>query len=169
MNSIQPPPITRALLFLAAMLFVAPGCQAQTGDAGAAGDSAETTRAMTVYHDPNCGCCGKWVGHMRAHGFDVDTVASGEMSRIKHELGVPRELPSCHTAQVGDYIIEGHVPADDVIRLLEEQPEAAGLSVPGMPLGSPGMEVDHRRMAYDVILFRDDGGTEVFNHYEAIE
>lgn len=130
--------------------------------------SDESGHAMTVYHDPQCGCCGKWVEHMQANGFEVETVPTGDMNRIKRELGVPRDLPSCHTARVGDYIIEGHVPAEDVLRLLSEQPDARGLSVPGMPLGSPGMEVDHRRMAYDVILF-DDDETSVFNHYPEIE
>jgi len=124
---------------------------------------------MTVYHDPQCGCCGKWVEHMHAHGFEVEKVPTTDMNRIKRELGVPRELPSCHTAVVGDYVVEGHVPAEDVLRLLAEQPQARGLSVPGMPLGSPGMEVDHRRMAYDVILFGTDDRTRVFNHYPEIE
>jgi hypothetical protein len=145
-------------------------CQAQPPEEDAPADeAASATPEMTVYHDPNCGCCGKWVDHMRANGFTVEKVPTSNMSSIKLELGVPRELPSCHTAVVGDYVIEGHVPAEDVKRLLAEQPDARGLSVPGMPLGSPGMEVDDRRMAYDVIRFDDNGETSVFKHYEAID
>lgn len=144
-------------------------CQAQTPNGETETEASEKAHEMTVYHSPNCGCCGKWVEHMRANGFSVEKVPTTDMNRIKHELGVPRELPACHTAVVGDYVIEGHVPASDVQRLLGEQPDAIGLSVPGMPVGSPGMEVGERRMAYDVVLFNEDGETEVFNHYEAID
>jgi len=155
------------LLLAAASLISA--CQAQSTDEATLAETEASTTEMTVYHDPNCGCCGKWVDHMRANGFSVETVPTREMNGIKLDLGVPRNLPSCHTAVVGDYVIEGHVPADDVKRLLTEQPGAAGLSVPGMPLGSPGMEMDDRRMAYDVIRFDEDGDTTVFNHYQAID
>lgn len=159
-------------LFTGALIagaFAISACQAQSpGDESEAG-TATTTHEMTVYQDPNCGCCGKWAEHMQANGFSIETIFTSNMNAVKHEHGVPRNLPSCHTAVVGDYVIEGHVPAEDVLRLLAEKPDARGLSVPGMPLGSPGMEVDGRRMAYDVILFDNDGTTSVFNHYEAIE
>lgn len=144
-------------------------CQAQSPDDNAEAGAMLASHAMTVYHDPNCGCCGKWVEHMRANDFLVEAIPTADMNWVKLDLGVPRNLPSCHTAVVGDYVIEGHVPAEDVLRLLTEQPDARGLSVPGMPLGSPGMEADGRRMAYDVIRFDDDGNTSVFNHYEAID
>lgn len=160
------------ILFTGALIagaFLISACQAQTPGSDASADSASMAKEMTVYHDPNCGCCGKWTEHMRANGFSVEEVPTQDMSSVKRELGVPRDLPSCHTAVIGDYIIEGHVPAEDVLRLLAEQPDARGLSVPGMPMGSPGMEYDGRRMAYDVIRFDDDGATSVFNHYEAIE
>ncbi|MDZ7790054.1 MAG: DUF411 domain-containing protein [Xanthomonadales bacterium] len=147
--------LLNGLMLASAVLIGA--CQAQAPDVSGESEVKSETPRMTVYHDPNCGCCGKWVEHMRDHGFEVETVATSDMNRVKHELGVPRELPSCHTAQVGDYIIEGHVPAKDVLRLLAEAPHARGLSVPGMPIGSPGMEVDGRRMAYDVVLFGEDG------------
>ncbi|RFF28024.1 MULTISPECIES: DUF411 domain-containing protein [unclassified Wenzhouxiangella] len=160
--------LTTAIILASALLLTA-GCQAQSDDQDSEQVLKSTQHEMTVYHDPQCGCCGKWVEHMQANGFDVEEVPTTDMGRVKREHGVPRELPSCHTAVVGDYVIEGHVPAEDVLRLLAEQPNARGLSVPGMPLGSPGMEVDHRRMAYDVVLFKGDGETEVFNHYEAIE
>ncbi|MEE4304735.1 MAG: DUF411 domain-containing protein [Wenzhouxiangella sp.] len=158
--------IRSTTLLLASVTLVA-ACQAQTPDETTESDAASEALEMTVYHDPNCGCCGKWADHMRANGFAVEAVPTRDMNAIKLDLGVPRNLPSCHTAVVGDYVIEGHVPANDVKRLLAEQPDAAGLSVPGMPLGSPGMEMGDRRMAYDVIRFDEDGETSVFNHYEA--
>lgn len=162
--------ILAAGTLLAGALLIS-ACQAQSADAesDSSGVATSTTHEMTVYHDPNCGCCGKWVEHMRANGFTVDKIPIRDMNAVKLELGVPRNLPSCHTAVVGGYVIEGHVPAEDVLRLLAEQPDARGLSVPGMPMGSPGMEVGNRRMAYDVIRFDDDGDTSVFKHYEAID
>lgn len=155
------------LLLTTASLFAA--CQAQSPDQTPSAVAESSIPEMTVYHDPSCGCCGKWIEHMQANGFAVENIPSRDMNSIKLDLGVPRNLPSCHTAVVGDYVIEGHVPAEDVKRLLAGQPDARGLSVPGMPLGSPGMEAGQRRMAYDVVLFKANGRTEVFNHYEAIE
>ncbi|KAA3652982.1 MAG: DUF411 domain-containing protein [Proteobacteria bacterium] len=116
----------------------------------------------TMYKDPNCGCCGKWAEHMRAAGFAVKEVPSHAMDRIKSQLGVPEALGSCHTARIGNYVIEGHVPAADVKRLLAEQPAGArGLSAPGMPMGSPGME-GGTPDRYDVVQFNADGGQTVF-------
>lgn len=120
---------------------------------------------MVVHHDPNCGCCGKWIEHMEQHGFAVQSVLETDMNVVKRDLGVPENLPSCHTATVDGYVIEGHVPAADVQRLLAERPDAKGLSVPGMPLGSPGMEYNNQRQAYDVVLFDESGDQSVFNHY----
>jgi hypothetical protein len=117
---------------------------------------------VTVYKDPYCGCCNKWVEHLKAAGFAVTAHDAEDMSRIKTEAGVPAALESCHTAKVGGYVIEGHVPADDIKRLLAERPDAVGLAVPGMPIGSPGMEQGDTREPYDVILFRKDGTTTVF-------
>lgn len=159
--------VPTAMILIASFLLTT-ACEGQSPTL-ADGSNDQSHPAMTVYHDPQCGCCGKWVEHIQAHGFEVEKVPTTDMNRIKRELGVPPELPSCHTAVVADYVIEGHVPAEDVLRLLAEQPDARGLSVPGMPLGSPGMEVDHRRMAYDVILFGDDGKTQVFEHYPEID
>jgi hypothetical protein len=116
----------------------------------------------TMYKDPNCGCCSKWADHMREAGFKVKEMPSRDMAGIKAQLGVPEAMSSCHTARVGKYVIEGHVPAADVKRLLAEQPAGArGLSAPGMPMGSPGMEggIPDR---YDVVQFNDDGGEAVF-------
>lgn len=163
--------ITRlnTIIIMATSLILSAVCQAQAEDRGTESGPTSIGHEVTVYHSPQCGCCGKWVEHMQANGFEVEMIPTTDMDRIKRELGVPRELPACHTAVVEDYVIEGHVPATDVQRLLAEQPDAHGLTVPGMPIGSPGMEVDGRRMAYDVILFTEEGETEVFNHYEAIE
>lgn len=161
--------ILMAGLSLASVTLIG-ACQTQAPQNAGEPNATSETREMIVYHDPNCGCCGKWADHMRANGFAVETVPTRDMSRIKLDLGVPRNLPSCHTAVVGDYVIEGHVPAEDVKRLLVEQPDAAGLSVPGMPLGSPGMEMGDRRTAYDVVRFGGGGGEQqVFNHYPEIK
>jgi hypothetical protein len=119
---------------------------------------------ILIYKTRTCGCCAKWVEHLRANGFapKVEDVPSTAEYRAK--FGVPNRLGSCHTAMVNGYAIEGHVPAADIHRLLKEKPKAKGLAVPGMPLGSPGME-GPRRDAYDVILFRADGSTSVFQHH----
>ena len=134
---------------------------------GLAGCRSEAqTPTVTVYKSPTCGCCTDWAEHMTASGFTVETVDVASMDDVKTRLGVPSTLASCHTAIVGDYVVEGHVPAEDVERLLAEQPDAAGLAVPGMPIGSPGMEVEGRSAdSYDVFLFTRDGGVSVFAHH----
>ena len=109
---------------------------------------------ISVSKDPNCGCCGEWVAHLRAAGFEVEVSDTTELSRVKARLGVPSELSACHTAQVAGYVIEGHVPAPVIRRLLVENPQASGLAVPGMPTGSPGMEVEGSPPdEYAVVLF----------------
>lgn len=121
---------------------------------------AETLPLVTVTKDPSCGCCEGWADHIRAAGFPVQVVESAELDSLKRRLGVPAELASCHTAEVDGYVIEGHVPAAALRRLLAERPVATGLAVPGMPAGSPGMDfpgVDPEH--YDVILFEPAGGT----------
>ena len=117
---------------------------------------------VTMYKDPNCGCCGKWAEHMRAHGFSVKEIATPQMGEVKRAAGVPQALGSCHTAKVGGYVIEGHVPAADVKRMLAEKPAIAGLSAPGMPQGSPGMEGPYPADRYDVVSFDARGKTAVF-------
>lgn len=108
----------------------------------------------TVYHDPNCGCCGGWVAHMRSAGFQVNVIDTDDLAGIKNRFAIPSDLASCHTAKIGNYLIEGHVPARAVQRLLVERPAAAGLAVPGMPTGSPGMEAPGAPdETYDVMLF----------------
>lgn len=117
--------------------------------------------AITVYSSPTCGCCSKWVDHLEANGFDVTRESMTSVREKKQELGVPRSLISCHTAVVEGYIIEGHVPADLIRRLLKEKPDVAGLAVPRMPIGSPGMEGPNPE-PYDVIAFKKDGTQDVF-------
>jgi hypothetical protein len=117
---------------------------------------------VVMYKDPHCGCCGKWAEHMRAAGFAVKEVASERMDLVKEDAGVPQALGSCHTAKVGGYVVEGHVPASDVRRMLTEKPAIRGLSAPGMPLGSPGMEGPYAAERYDVVSFDDTGRSTVF-------
>lgn len=120
---------------------------------------------ITVYKSPYCGCCGAWVKHMKDHGHDVKTVEMEDLTAIKKMTGVAEPLQSCHTAVVDGYVIEGHVPASDVARLLQNKPKARGLAVPGMPVGSPGME-GPAPQAYDVLLFQTDGSTTVYAHHQ---
>lgn len=117
---------------------------------------------LEVYKSPYCGCCEAWVRHMREAGFAVEVHDVEDLEPIKQSHGITPELASCHTAVLGDYVIEGHVPAEDVARLLEAAPQAKGLAVPGMPLGSPGMEQGDRSQPYDVIVFTETGKQAVF-------
>lgn len=116
---------------------------------------------LVVYKSPTCGCCNKWVKHMEDAGFSVNVENLRDLTSIKRELGVPGRMQSCHTAKVGDYIVEGHVPADLVKRMLDEKPDIKGLAVPGMPMGSPGME-GPRKDPYNVIAIGNDGRLQVF-------
>ena len=116
---------------------------------------------IVVYKSPTCGCCSKWVKHMEEAGFSVNVENRQDLTPIKREFGVPGRMQSCHTARVGDYIVEGHVPADLVERMLRENPDIKGLAVPGMPMGSPGME-GPRKDAYDVLALGNDGRVRVY-------
>jgi len=120
---------------------------------------------MQVFKSPYCGCCAEWVDHMRTAGFSVRVTNMEDMTPAKAHFGIAPDLQSCHTAVVGGYVIEGHVPAGDVQRLLSERPQASGLSVPGMPAGSPGMEQGERRDPYAVILFDQKGARSVYARY----
>jgi hypothetical protein len=127
--------------------------------------------AVEVWKSPSCGCCAEWVTHLESNGFQVVVNDVGN-NAARSRLGVPARLSSCHTAKVGPYAIEGHVPAADIRRLLSERPDAMGLAVPGMPIGSPGMdgpEYGGRRDPYDVLLILRDGRTQVFNRYFSIK
>lgn len=122
--------------------------------------SAESP-VMTIYKTPTCGCCTKWVDHVKEHGFQVEVHDMDDVAPIKAQHGLPGEFASCHTALVGGYVVEGHVPADVIARLLAERPEVAGLAVPGMPMGSPGMEGPYKD-EYAIIAFTRDGGASVY-------
>ncbi len=117
---------------------------------------------MVVHKTPTCGCCAKWIEHVKAAGFEVKVHDHQNLSQIKLTNGVDRQLQSCHTALVDGYVIEGHVPADQIIRLVTEKPEVKGLAVPGMPIGSPGMEQGPRVQAYDVLAFDGKGNAAVY-------
>ncbi len=142
-----------SLLPLLLLAFALAGCRSEA-----------QTPSVTVYKTPTCGCCGLWADHMTEAGFEVETVEVSSTADARARLGVPDELASCHTAVVGDYVVEGHVPAEDVRRLLAEKPpEAVGIAVPGMPIGSPGMEVEGRpAQQYEVFMFTRDGRAAVF-------
>lgn len=118
--------------------------------------------SVTVYKSPNCGCCVKWIEHLRSAGFLVEARDTRNLGAMQKELGVPRKLAGCHTAVIGDLVVEGHVPADQIQRLLREPHDGvAGISVPGMPVGSPGMEGPGGH-DYEVLIWRKDGSVERF-------
>ena len=158
MNSIPRPALLRKLARILPTL----ACGAALGLAAPAFASPDE---IVMYKDPNCGCCGKWAEHMRSAGFAVKEVASARMELVKQEAGVPEALGSCHTATVGGYVVEGHVPAADVRRMLAEKPAIRGLSAPGMPLGSPGMEGPYPAERYDVVSFDAQGRSAVFSKH----
>ena len=125
--------------------------------------------AIHVLKDPNCGCCSAWIQTLENDGFAVTTENSLGTLLMRYKLnnGIPQEMVSCHTGSVDGYMIEGHVPVVDIRRLLDERPDAVGLTVPGMPYGSPGMGPESEREAYEVFLIRRDGSSEVFTSYAA--
>jgi hypothetical protein len=125
--------------------------------------AAVTLPTVTVYKSPTCGCCGKWIAHLRSAGFTVVAHDMDDVSGTRNSLGVPFRLASCHTARVGNYVIEGHVPADLIAKLLKEHPAIAGLAVPGMVAGSPGMEGSGSE-PYDVVAWDRAGKTSVYAH-----
>lgn len=119
---------------------------------------------VEVYKSPDCGCCGAWVEHLRQAGFQVQSHDVGDVPGTRARLGMPERYGSCHTAKVGGYLVEGHVPAADIRRLLKEQPKALGLAAPGMPPGSPGME-GPRALPYHVLLVQPGGSATVYAHH----
>jgi len=121
---------------------------------------------IRVHKTPWCGCCGGWVEHLRRSGFQPTVVEHQDLTPIARRLGVPDRLRSCHSAEIGGYFVEGHVPAADIRRLLAERPRALGIAVPGMPAGSPGMEQGGRRQAYQTMLVERGGATRVFARHE---
>lgn len=126
---------------------------------------AAAVAPVVVYKTATCGCCGAWVSHLQAAGFVTQVHDVEDLAAVKTRLGVPQALGSCHTATVGGYVIEGHVPAADIARLLKQRPAGTGLAVPGMPVGSPGMEHGDRLDPYEVLLWGEDGEPQVFAEY----
>jgi hypothetical protein len=155
-------PKTSIVLAAALAAALTAGAIVRTDAVNATSVAAAAAPVVTVYKSPTCGCCAKWVDHMRAAGFEVEVHEMPDVTPLKDEVGVPAALRSCHTAVVSGYTLEGHVPADLVQKLLEEKPRnTAGLAVPGMPMGSPGME-GSRKDAYEVVAYTADGKTSVF-------
>lgn len=134
---------------MAALFMITPVAWAQGAD------------LVTVYKSPSCGCCGKWVEHLRAAGFKVDTVDSKDVGLERKRLGMPDKYGSCHTAKVGNYVVEGHVPAADIQRLLQQKPRALGIALPGMPASAPGMDGPNP-VPYETLLVQADGNAGTF-------
>jgi len=148
------PQISRRLLLVSG---------AALGLGGAARAQTRGSRALAVYKSPTCACCDGWIAHMRATGFTVAVHITSDLQTFRRGRGLPDALASCHTGVIDGYLVEGHVPAADVVRLLAERPEALGLTAPGMPLGSPGMETpDGRKQPFDTLLVLRSGQTRVF-------
>ena len=129
--------------------------------------AAGNANQITVWKTPSCGCCHEWVAHLRKSGFEVIAHDVEDTAPVRQKFGLNAKFGSCHTARLGNYVVEGHVPAKELRRLLREQPKALGLAVPGMPMGSPGMEMGDARDAYDVLLVLVDGSSRVYQSYPA--
>lgn len=127
--------------------------------------AASKALKITVYRDPSCSCCGGWMEHLTSQGFQPRNVLTSDIDALKQQYGVPNDLASCHTAVINGYVIEGHVPADEIKRLLAEQPHITGIAVPGMPVGAPGMESGDVREPFSVFSFDKQENMEVFNQY----
>jgi hypothetical protein len=149
----------RSVLFVAALAAVGVVSASLVAQKAA---TPATAGVLTVYKTPTCGCCHKWVEHMKAAGFQVREVDMEDITEVKQASGVPMSLRTCHTALIDGYVVEGHVPADLVKKLLAEKPKVAGIAVPGMPMGSPGMEMDGMKDPYEVLLFDKSGKTTVY-------
>ncbi|NNE33691.1 MAG: DUF411 domain-containing protein, partial [Rhodothermales bacterium] len=122
-------------------------------------------RKITVYKSATCGCCKSWIAYLEKAGYEVESVDETDMSMVKAKLGVSRGVASCHTGVINGYVVEGHVPVEDIERMLATKPGIVGISAPGMPVGSPGMEQGDRKDPYDVVAFGSSGETAVFASY----
>jgi hypothetical protein len=126
---------------------------------------AEEAKAITVYRSPTCSCCGKWLEHLKQNNFTIKDVPTEDMQAIKHKYGVSDEMASCHTAIVDGYVVEGHVPADDIKTLLKTKPKVVGITVPQMPSGTPGMEMGGKKDPYNVMSFDTENHFQVFKSH----
>jgi len=120
---------------------------------------------IVVYRSPTCGCCEKWLAHLKQNNFAIKDIVTNDVQAVKNKYGVPSEMASCHTAIVNGYVVEGHVPANDIKSLLKTKPDIAGIAVPGMPGGTPGMEMGGKKDPYKVIGFDKNGHSQIFNSY----
>jgi hypothetical protein len=127
--------------------------------------SQPTALNATVYHSPDCNCCGGWIDHLKTEGFQIQDFPTPDIETVKQKYNVPDNLSSCHTAIVNGYVIEGHVPANDIKRLLQEKPNVVGFSVPQMPVGTPGMEIGNQKDPFTVFAFDGHNSVAVFNKY----
>jgi len=138
------------------------GLSVLAASVGESATKAATKEVVTVYKSSTCECCKKWVEHLQAAGFTVNVHDEADMGKIKDDAGVPAAARSCHTARVGKYLVEGHVPADLIVKMLNERPNIAGIAAPGMPVGSPGMERGDAKPPYEMVSFTKDGKTELY-------
>lgn len=139
-----------------------------------AGIKAETIAAgkpvdIVVYRSPTCNCCGKWLEHLKKNNFNVKDIITDDVQVIKHKYGVSEAMASCHTAIVDGYVIEGHVPASDIMKLLKTKPKIVGIAVPGMPSGTPGMEMGDKKDSYNVMSFDKENHFGIFSSYEGTQ
>jgi hypothetical protein len=139
-----------------------------------AGIKADTIKSgkpvdIVVYRSPTCDCCGKWLEHLKKNNFNVKDIVTDDVQAIKNKYGVSEAMASCHTAIVDDYVIEGHVPANDIMTLLKNRPKIVGIAVPGMPSGTPGMEMGDRKDSYNIMSFDKENHYEIFNSYEGTQ
>lgn len=130
-------------------------------------ETYDGNQEMTVYRSPSCGCCSIWIEHAKKHGFKITDIKTDNMAAIKQQYHISPDLESCHTAIIDGYVMEGHIPADDIKRFLKQKPDAIGLSVPGMPLGTPGMEAGETKQPFAVFAFNKTDNPQVFNEYQS--
>lgn len=147
------------IFLLMVLLVFTAGIRAETQAAGKPVD-------IVVYRSPSCECCGRWLEHLQQNNFNVKDIVTDDVEAIKRKYGVSETMASCHTAIVDGYVIEGHVPANDIMTLLKTRPKITGIAVPGMPSGTPGMEMGGKKDAYDVMSFDKENHSGVFHHYE---
>lgn len=151
-----------ALIILTTIGFTLTGCS----QIGPNDVNSGNIGAITVYKSPTCGCCSLWEAHLRKAGFEVTSAPTDDMAAVRKQYNVPEKMQSCHTAIIDGYVIEGHVPADDIKKLLKERPDVVGLAAPGMPPKSPGMQPEGEKPAgYDVLSFDREGNQKVFTSY----
>lgn len=160
--------MTRLLFaIIVTTIFTCGQAQAESSSWDKSTQTYDGKKDITVYRDPNCGCCKDWIKHLRKHDFNVTDVTSNNMSAVKQQYSVPPKMASCHTAIIDGYVIEGHVPADDIKKLLKTRPDIIGLSVPQMPVGTPGMEQGQRKDPFAVIKIDKSGVINSFSEYWA--